>query len=227
MDDTHFLKHAEEKNWHAACSCPKCLFNFYKSRNRKTRLTWNSFFLHLLYKKYKSPGDSLGDVVKAYVKLTSDQIKLIGYADRCDIFKVISRVGKKLNLSELESNKFWSDEDDPYVQFKSFVPGKEYSFSERRLLVEFSGDVATYLERENRAGRKTVKHRDVLRRFKKMRAADILPVLDFMEAAKIISWNRELKEISLRPAKSWLGFHLKMIKLWRDEKIDSLGLPLE
>jgi hypothetical protein len=127
-----------------------------------------------------------------------------------------------MELSKLSSDTFYFTENDPHIQLKGLMelsgldPGK-YASAERHLIIEFGGDVADYLERKKRSGQSFVKHRDIFRRFKKIKEADLLIVLDFLKTAKIISWDREQKKVTFHPSMGYLGSFLVDIKLARDE----------
>lgn len=195
------------------CNCPACLFVWLKFKNKKTRIDVDNFFLLWI----RSQKKNFNEALSTYQEITREKPR----ADQGDYLRdrarILSRIKKKVEISNLVSDKWTTGEVSPYLGLQAFEGN--FSLAARRSIVEFAGKTAAYLTQRKRAGERITRHRDILRRYKKMKESDLLPVLEFMEANRIISWNRREKKI--RPRRTfeanWFPIHMDMIREARDE----------
>lgn len=110
----------QEGKTHPSCSCPSCLYHFVKSRNKKTRIDKDNFFLYWLahicsYTKDEKRNSKFftwnkdrihewNEILRLYYKITGKKGQKIyfekDYSDGVpEQFRIISRYDKKFNLS--------------------------------------------------------------------------------------------------------------------------------
>ena len=104
---------------HQNCSCPSCLYQFVKSRNKKTRINKDNFFLYYLAHIYSYTKDEnkskffswnknriheWDEILELYYKITGQEGRKIyfrkeGNREVPENLRIISRYDKKFNLS--------------------------------------------------------------------------------------------------------------------------------
>lgn len=110
---------------HQNCSCPSCLYQFVKSRNKKIRIGKDYFFLYYLAHFYSYTKDERKSkffswnkdrihewdkILELYYKITGDEGRKIyfrkeGNRQVPENFRIISRYDKKFNLSGIINSR--------------------------------------------------------------------------------------------------------------------------
>jgi len=217
------------------CECSSCLFSYYKRRYPKSRirkdtflLVWLAFFLSKIKKDRKEGVLSFEDLKINWPKILFLYYQITGkeeYAQLNEHYRIIWRLRKKINIPMIILEREQDVEDLPFCHsIKIEVDkskGKYNSKFDLDLFLLYTSKIVKFLTQEKIdffKRKEGIEHRDIQRRFKKIRKDDLLAILDFLEQTKlnIIKWDKENRQVFINPEyeENSLWFSLYLYSLY-------------
>lgn len=213
------------------CECSSCLFSYYKWRYPKSRIrietflfVWLAFFLSKIKKDRKEGALSFKDLKINWPKILSLYYQITckeEYAQLNEHYRIIWRLRKKINIPMIILKREQDIESLPFcdqigIEAKKSIRKYNSKF-DLDLFLLYTSKIVKFLTQEKIGffkRKKGIKHRDIQRRFKKIRKEDLFAILDFLEQTKlnIIKWDKENRRVFINPDyeknSRWFSFHL-------------------